>query len=409
MTPRPRSALAARRQRSAGAVEDLSARLRARRAEIEEAVLTRAFALAGSSTLDPAYADGLRATVSAAIDYALDAVELGAERSPPPPPPLLAQARLAARNGVPLDTVLRRYFAGHALIADFLVEEAERQGPLSHAKLQRLLRSQALVFDRLLAAVSEEHRRESQSHRASTEERRVQRIERLLAGELVDTAGLGYELEGSHHIGAVATGEGAPEALRELAGGIDCRLLIARRNEETVWAWLGGQRATDPAKVKDRAGDLLPPEASLAIGEPGKGLAGWRFTHQQALAALPIALRGAEAVVRYGDVAVLAAVLKEDILATTLIELYLQPLESKRDDGALVDTLRAYFSTGRHASSAAAVLGVNRSTVASRLSAIEGRLGRPLASCLAELELALCLAELERSSPAGDVHSKSAN
>ena len=37
--------------------------------------------------------------------------------APPPPAALLAQARLAARSGVGLDTVLRRYFAGHTLLA----------------------------------------------------------------------------------------------------------------------------------------------------------------------------------------------------------------------------------------------------------------------------------------------------
>ena len=46
--------------------------------------------------------------------------------APDVPPALLAQARLDVRDGVSLDTVLRRYFAGNALFEDFLVEEAER-------------------------------------------------------------------------------------------------------------------------------------------------------------------------------------------------------------------------------------------------------------------------------------------
>ena len=39
---------------------------------------------------------------------------------------MLEQARLAARTGVGLDTVLRRYVAGYALLEDFIVREAER-------------------------------------------------------------------------------------------------------------------------------------------------------------------------------------------------------------------------------------------------------------------------------------------
>ena len=42
-------------------------------------------------------------------------LEAGERRTPVVPPALLAQARLDARDGVPLDTVLRRYFAGNAL------------------------------------------------------------------------------------------------------------------------------------------------------------------------------------------------------------------------------------------------------------------------------------------------------
>ena len=75
---------------------------------------------------------------------------------------LLAQARLDARDGVPLDTVLRRYFAGNAVFGDFLVEEAERAEVPSSA-LRRLLAAQATLVDRLLAAVSAEHAREARA------------------------------------------------------------------------------------------------------------------------------------------------------------------------------------------------------------------------------------------------------
>jgi hypothetical protein len=135
-------------------------RLEARREEIEAAVMTRVYAVADPSDLDPTYAEGLKAAVTAAVDYGLLAIELGEERSSSPPPILLAQARLAARAGVPLDTVLRRYFAGHALLGDFLIEVAEEGRPLTGATLRRLLRAQAALFDGLIATVSEEYGRE---------------------------------------------------------------------------------------------------------------------------------------------------------------------------------------------------------------------------------------------------------
>ena len=94
---------------------DLAERLRGRAPEIEGEVMTRVFAIADPDP-DPAYAEGLRTAVCAATAYAIEIVERGEEHAPPPPPILLAQARLAARAGVGLDTVLRRYCAGQNLL-----------------------------------------------------------------------------------------------------------------------------------------------------------------------------------------------------------------------------------------------------------------------------------------------------
>jgi hypothetical protein len=103
----------------------LHQRLLARRPEIEQTLHNRIDALASSSRgVDPEYVDGLPSAVSAALDFGLAVVRSGAEREPPIPAPLLTQTRLAARNGVGLDTVLRRYLAGYTLLTDFLLEEA---------------------------------------------------------------------------------------------------------------------------------------------------------------------------------------------------------------------------------------------------------------------------------------------
>jgi hypothetical protein len=372
---------------------DLSARLAARRDEIEQAVLTRVYAVsAPTEPQDPEYIEGLRTAVPAALDYALTVVERGEERAPSPPPALLAQTRLAARNGIGLDTVLRRYSAGYVLLSDFLVEEAEKSG-LRATDLQRLMRSQA-ALDVLLAAVGEEYSREAGKRPSTSEQRRAERIERLLSGELLDTSGLDYDF-GGFHLGLIAKGLGAEEAFRHLAVALGCRLLTVCRGEGAMWAWLGGRQVLDMDELSRHVCAQWPAQATLAIGEPGEDLPGWRFTHRQARSALPIALRGSERVVRYADVALLASTLQNDLLATSLRQLYLWPLEGERDGGeAARATLRAYFTAGRNVSSAAAALGVNRNTVASRLRAIEEAIGRQLSSCGPELEAALRLAEL---------------
>lgn len=96
---------------------ELHARLQARRPEIERDVLSRVYGVSDPTGVSNSeYVDGLRAAVSAALDFGLAAIERGERRAPPIPAALLAQARVAARSGVGLDTVLRRYYAGHSLL-----------------------------------------------------------------------------------------------------------------------------------------------------------------------------------------------------------------------------------------------------------------------------------------------------
>jgi len=374
---------------------ELRLRLQARRPEIERAISTRVNAVSDpGATADPEYLEGLRAAVLAALDYSLAAIERGEERSPPIPTVLLSQARLAARNGISLDTVLRRYFAGYALLGDCLIEVVGEDRLLDGAELKHVLRAMATVFDRLLAAVSEEHNREFESRGATSDQRRAERVERLLAGEWIDTADFNYDFD-AFHLGVIAKGPGAADAARELAGSLDRRLLLIRRDDGAVWAWLGGRRQLDLGEIQ-----LLPPSSRtsrvrIAFGEPGDGLGGWRLTHRQARAAMPIAMRSPEAFVRYADVALLASMHQDDLLVTSLREIYLVPLERGRDGGELArETLRAYFAAERNVASAAAALGVSRQAVAKRIRAVEEALDRTVDSCGVELEAVLRLEEL---------------
>lgn len=367
---------------------ELRLRLEERREEIEREVLTRIDAVAVSTDIgDPAYTQGLRAAVSAAIDYAFEAIERGEERAPEPPPELLAQARLAARSGVGLDTVLRRYVAGYALLGDYLARESE-VGRLPSASTG-LLRGLAAVFDRLIAVVGDAYTREAESRSRSTEWRRAERVQRLLAGEPLDTSDIPYEF-GGHHVGLVAEGRDAADAIRTLADSMDARLLFVRRDETSVWVWLGTRRPLDLADVEEAiASDDGTGPAAVALGEPGEDLVGWRLTHRQAAAAFPIALRGRR-LVRYAEVPLLAAVLADDLLATSLRRLYLEPLEVGRDGGETAKgTLRAYFASNRNISSSAAAMRLSRSTVRSRLREVEARIGKGLDECALELEVAL--------------------
>jgi hypothetical protein len=374
-------------------------RMRERRIEIEQAVLVRAAALLESTdSLDPQFLDGQRMAVSAAVEYGLAAIELGEERTPQVPTLLHSHARVTARSGITLETMLRRYFAGYTLLSDFLVREAEDCG-IQRAALQSLMRDTATVFERLIATMTDEYMREANGRPNSADQKMMTRVRALLAGELLDTAEFKYDFD-AWHVAILAAGEELPTAFRALAAALDRRLLLVCGDQANVWAWLGGRREFDWDEVERALRSVSPDGASIALGEPAHGLAGWRLSHQQARAVMPVALRSKDSYVRYADAALLASMLQDDLLAASLRELYLAPLEGERDGGeTLRKTLRAYFAADRNASSAAAALGVSRRTVANRLRAIETLIDRQLNNSAAEIEAALRLHDLSVMPP----------
>ena len=175
--------------------------------------------------------------------------------------------------------------------------------------------------------------------------------------------------------------------LRTLAVSIDGR----------VRAWLGGQerlKAEDINGVSNQGGIGL----LLAVGEPGRGLHGWRLTHNQAQEALGLALNKPDRFARYADDPLLAAIASNDTLARSLSQKYLIPLRSQRDGGAtLRQTLRAYIDLECNATSAAHLLKVGRRAVINRVRRAEKLIGRSIRGCLAELDAALRLEQLERA------------
>lgn len=343
------------------------------------------------------FIDAQRIAVATAVSYGIDAIELGEERLREIPALFHAQARLNARCGVALDTMMRRYFAGYVLLGDYLMREADGCS-LSGAVLQCIMRDTATVFDRLISTMTEEYLREARARHSTPEERMAARVRALLKGEILEAPEIDYRFD-AWHIGAVASGSGAHGAVRQLARDLDRRLLSIRADEDAVWAWFGGRAPLDADELAAIVPAAWPAGLDLALGDPAAGLAGWRQTHRQAQAVFPIAKRSDERFVSYGDAAMLASVLQDDLFASALRERYLAPLASERDGGAtLRATLRAFFSANRNVSSAAAALGVGRHAVTNRLRIVEEKIGQPLTASGAEFEAALRLHDLKPAS-----------
>lgn len=245
-----------------------------------------------------------------------------------------------------------------------------------------------------MTAVSEEYEREVRLRVDSAEQRRAERVVRLLDGEPIDISELPYDFDG-WHLALVATGPSASQALRDFGASLSGRLLLVRADSQTEWCWLGSKVPLDRAEIDTHLSSAKHAELALGVGEPGRGLAGWRFTHRQAKAALLVAQRGHEQCVRHGDVALLAASLQDDVLAGTLRQKYLWPLRQNRDGGEVARlTASAYLEAGGNVSSAAAALGVSRQTVKARLLRIEERIGCSIEACTGELRTALSLHQL---------------
>lgn len=373
----------------------LFAGLQQRRAEIEDAVLARVRAIEDPIDVeDPEYAENFAGAVSAAIGYGLSGVGTGEHSPPPIPVQALTQVRLAARDGVSLSTVLRRYLAGTLTVVDIVLDQAEAESILADLDLVRLLRAASPLLDRLLESVAEEYEREARFSSARGTDRRAELVLRALNGERIDPAQLPYSFDG-FHLAAVVEGREGPEVLKGLASALGRRLLSIDRGRDVRWFWLGGRRSFGDVEIEQLCSSVVR-GVVIAWGEPGSGSAGWRLSHQQAKASFPVALHAARGCVRYSEVALLAAMLQDSVLASSMRQIYLDPLDEGGDSGdQLRQALRAYIAADRNVSSAAAALKVNRKTVANRLAAAEAKLGRPLSSCVAEVEAALTMEDFE--------------
>lgn len=348
--------------------------------------------LANKEILDPGYKEGLREAISAGLAFGLTTIEGGESQIPPIPAPLLAQARLAAQNGLELGIVLRRYVAGYTLFDDFVTQEAASAG-IGGAALAPVLRTQRRALNRLLDAVSEEHAKETAARLASSEDRLAQRIMRMLDGESVDASEIPYDFNGKH-LGIVTSGPEARRQIQAVAQTLDRVALVIPRPDGSVYAWLGGRNAACWDEIECRLRASWPADISMAFGELAVGKSGWQLSHEQARAAFPIALRAADRIVRYADVALEASMSQDDLLVSSMRRIYLSPLTGRRDREKIQQTLRAYLDSNRSVSIAATKLKISRETVRNRLDVYEELIGRSLDQCMGSVQAALRLEEL---------------
>lgn len=371
-------------------------RLRSKRTEIEDAIIARIHSIASDAIgckWDLQSEEEQRSAITAILEYALACIEQGDEQILPIPHEAVVQAHRAARSGIGLCTILRCYTSGYMLMEHFVMQEADSGGLFSDgAVLRSVQATQALLLENLIDSISEEYMCETQRVSRSPQQLRAERVRRLLAGEILNTEQIDYQLD-AWHLGIIGTGPRVIQAIQRLTVSLDCRLLYVSHDEANVWVWLGGHSKQLVADdIKRILSTSWPVGVSLALGEPAEGLKGWRLTHWQAQNAWFVSLRQPQKFTHYSNVALLAPWLRDDTRARWLVDMYLSPLDTQKVSGdTLRETLREFFAAGRNASAAASALKVSRRTMRNRMDLIERSLGAILVKRQAELELALRL------------------
>ena len=318
-------------------------------------------------------------------------------------------ARRLAQRGTPLTALLRSYRVGHACFYDWLLRELAEQ-----AKDPETMSAVTLSMSRIVAGYID--RISEQMVAAYADEREnwlrnrsavlAARIRDLLSGERIDASTaeitLGYPLD-QYHVGVVcwaADGAGAAEitrlerAVRQVALAAGCHgdPLFLPRDESSAWAWLplGTGDAFDSAAA---AAVSMDTGIHFAFGDAAKGPAGFRVTHQQAVAARAVVLAAetpAARAVTFSQVAPVAMMLTAtDLLRpwvlSTLADLAIDDGQHAR----LRETLLAFLQSGGSYGTTAERLAQQENTVRVQVRQAQESLGGPAADNRGDVELAL--------------------
>jgi DNA-binding PucR family transcriptional regulator len=319
-------------------------------------------------------------------------------------------ARRLAQRGTPLTALLRAYRVGHTCLADWLLRELAQQ-----ADDVEMISAATLGMSKVVAGYIDQTSEEMVA--AYTQERenwlrnrsaaRSARIRDLLSGERIEVSGaeatLGYRLR-QYHVGLVCWVGDAASAADEITrleraishvaeqAGCSGDPLFLPRDESSAWAWLPlGIRDTFDSAAASTAG--IDDDIHFAFGDAAKGTAGFRGTHQQAIAAQAVALAAgtpAPRAVMFSQVAPVAMMLGSRELLRAWVLSTLAGLAADDEHHArLRDTLLVFLRSGGSYKTTAEQLMMHKNTVQYRIRKAEESLGRPVGDNRQDVELAL--------------------
>ena len=247
---------------------EVCTRLELRRDEIEGGLLNRVKAVADTNDVtDPEYIEGLRRAISGSFDYALAGLRCSERHLPSVPVALLTPGT----PGCP-----QRSFSRCGDPPLFRMRNAPSQSNRKRGRKRRsprtrwfahTLRVQGLLFDRLVGAVTSEHKLEAE-RLCSARSRRLAIVRGLLRGESLDLSELGYKFD-AFHIAVVANGADIAPSVRRLAAELDCTSLTVANADGAHWTWFSRRDEPSIEQLARCASAPQAPTTHIAIGEAG--------------------------------------------------------------------------------------------------------------------------------------------
>ena len=317
-------------------------------------------------------------------------------------PEVLGIAREAFRRGIE-QTVYTTYHAGQNVVWVYWMRTAfslSADPAVLRQALEAGSRSLADFVDDMVAALSEQLRRERAELARSSHVRRFEVVSLILDSAPITTARastqLGDDLRLQHTAVVLWTDPRRPdqaalaqaaEALGPATGARQILTVIA--SSSSVWVWLAAAADTDAATIT--AVTAAHPAIRVAVGPGGTGVDGFRRSHFDAVATQRLMSRRPDLrVARFADVQLVTLAIQDEQRAREFVARTLGRLADA--DPELRDTLCVYISEQFSASRAARALYTHRNTVLNRIQRAEQLLPFPLADHGLEVGVALEIA-----------------
>ena len=295
-----------------------------------------------------------------------------------------ATGDLTGRNGVPLADLLAGHRIALARLQELLVARSAdwADSAVDAAEGLALMSS---FSEALIPRMTAAHAVGARLRAETLDATRLAAIRAVLAGGPFDEARLGIRAARSH-VGVAASGPAAERLGVVLRAADAGAVLVAAPISHTSWAWCDSERL--------RLDALNGLGGWVGVGQPAVGIPGFIASHQQALLALEVALRGPVGTIRYENVAVQALVWGGPAAAEQLVAHALGGLAGPGGHtGRVRETLGAWVDCACSAAETARRLHLSERTVRYHLQRAADLRGQALDKDLPALATALRIAD----------------